>query len=122
MTLADLFPDEDFRFHLRFQRRLPAGFFAATTEHDALIAERRRWRLGEPDVYAGLLPPRERLLEATFQFARSWKGFMHPFLQVKADPVARVRLGRALETMPEAMACYKGIASVRSKIICWLVE
>lgn len=70
LNLADLFPDEDFRFHLRFQRSVPVEFFAATTEHEALIAERRRWLLGEPDVYAALLPPGERLLEEAAQLAR----------------------------------------------------
>jgi hypothetical protein len=41
----------------------------------------------------------------------------HPLAEAQADPVARHRLRRALETMPEAVATYKGIASARLKIL-----
>jgi hypothetical protein len=41
----------------------------------------------------------------------------HPLVEVQADPVARHRLRRALETMPDAMAAYKGIAFARPKIL-----
>jgi len=41
----------------------------------------------------------------------------HPLAKVKTDPIAQVRLRRALETMPEAMAVYKGIATARERIL-----
>lgn len=41
----------------------------------------------------------------------------HPLIEVTTDPVARVGLRRALETMPEAVAAYKGIATVRPKVL-----
>jgi hypothetical protein len=44
----------------------------------------------------------------------------HPLAEVRADPVARARLRRALETMPQAMAVYKGIASARETILVML--
>ncbi len=46
----------------------------------------------------------------------------HLLAEVKADPVARARLRRALETMPEAMAVYKGIASARGVILKMLAD
>lgn len=41
----------------------------------------------------------------------------HPLTEVAADPVARVGLRRAIGTMPEAMAVYKGIAAVRPMML-----
>jgi hypothetical protein len=36
---------------------------------------------------------------------------------IKADPAARQGMIRALQTMPETMATYKGIASARERLI-----
>jgi hypothetical protein len=74
-TLAHIFPEEDFRFHLRFERGEPAEFFAPTPEHEALVAERRQWLRGEPEKYAALLPPGEALLAEVRQLAHGWNGF-----------------------------------------------
>jgi hypothetical protein len=52
-----LFPDEDYRFHLRMERGDPAAFFAPTPLHEQLIAERRGWLRIEPRTYAALLLP-----------------------------------------------------------------
>jgi hypothetical protein len=41
----------------------------------------------------------------------------HPLSAVKADVVAAARLCRALETMPEEMARYKGLAAARTRIV-----
>jgi dimethylamine monooxygenase subunit A len=41
----------------------------------------------------------------------------HSLSEVKSDPVAAARLGRALETMPEEMARYKGLATARARIL-----
>ena len=41
----------------------------------------------------------------------------HPLADVLANAVARLRLVRALETMPEAMAVYKGIGSARAHVL-----
>ena len=73
--LARLFPDDDFKFHLRFERAEPAEFFAPTPDHAALVAERRRWLRSEPEKYAALLPPGEPLLEEALQLAHTWNGF-----------------------------------------------
>ena len=41
----------------------------------------------------------------------------HALNEVKADPVTAAHLCRALETMPEEMARYKGLASARERIL-----
>lgn len=41
----------------------------------------------------------------------------HALADVRADPVARVRLIRALETMPDTVAHYKGITTARDRLL-----
>jgi len=41
----------------------------------------------------------------------------HSLVEVKADSVAATRLCRALETMSEEMARYKGLATARGRIV-----
>lgn len=41
----------------------------------------------------------------------------HSLAEVKADPLASARLCRGLETMPEAVAVYKGIAPARQRLL-----
>jgi len=78
MILADLFPDGDYRFHLRFERGEPAAFFAPTSQHEELVAERQRWLRAEPMTYAALLPQGETLLDEAAELASSWNGFVSP--------------------------------------------
>lgn len=78
MTLAELFPDQDYRFQLRFERGEPADFFAPTASHADLIVDRQHWLRTEPQIYAALLPPGEALLEETIELAGSWNGFVRP--------------------------------------------
>jgi hypothetical protein len=47
---------------------------------------------------------------------------MHPLIEIKQDLQIAPRLRRALETMPEAMAQYKGIADARASLISMLRE
>lgn len=75
MTLAELFRDEDYHFSLRFNRGSPAEFFAPTGNHEALIAERRRWLRTAPATYAELLPEGEAILEEAIDLAAEWNGF-----------------------------------------------
>jgi hypothetical protein len=75
MTLAEIFPDEDYRFTLRFGRGEPAGFFAATSHHATLLAQRWHWLRAEPNTYAALVPEGVPLLEETTELAREWNGF-----------------------------------------------
>ena len=73
MNFAELFPDEDFRFHMAMQRGKAEDFFQHTAGHAALMAERRRWFASEPKVYSAALPQCEPLLDEFIELARSWE-------------------------------------------------
>jgi hypothetical protein len=47
---------------------------------------------------------------------------VHPLVEVRNDPVACAGLRRALQTMPEDMARYKGIARARASIVGMLTD
>lgn len=74
-ALARIFPDEDYRFQMRFERGEPAEFFAVTPDHAAVVAERQRWLRREPGQYAALLPAGEALLAEVLHLAHEWNGF-----------------------------------------------
>ena len=78
MTLAELFPETDYRFQLRFERGEPADFFAASPNRDELISERRHWLHSAPQTYAALLPRGDALLEEAAELAGVWNGFVLP--------------------------------------------
>lgn len=61
-NLADLFPAEDFRFHLTLRRGDLAVFFAPTPQHERLIRERGRWLEASAARYAALSFGAEPLL------------------------------------------------------------
>lgn len=112
MTLAEIFPDEDYRFQMRFGRGEPAEFFGPTARRTALLAERRHWLTSEPQTYAALLPAGEPLLAETIEAAHCWNGFTFPparksplekclalgefweadYLLLKADAAGEIRL------------------------------
>src|SRR6266478_140878 len=87
--MTEVFPDEDYRFHLRFQRGSFAEFFRPTAEGGKLLAERRRWLRTAPQTYAALLPDGIPLLEETIElglaehvlpdeFRSGQSGIQHP--------------------------------------------
>lgn len=78
MTLAELFPDDDYKFQLRFERGEPADFFAPTSQNEKLLVERRHWLRSAPEMYAALLPEGQSLLMEAIEFAQSWNGFLPP--------------------------------------------
>lgn len=120
--LAELFPNEDYRFHMRFGRGQPADFFGPTARREALLAERRRWLATEPQTYAGLLPDGEPLLEETITAAQDWNGFALPpagtspwekhlalgefweadFLLLKTDAAGEIRLSGGCVCFPSS--------------------
>lgn len=67
MTLADLFPSEDYSFHLRFERGNLAQFFGPGPQHEFLLAQRRHWLETDPETYAALLPEGVPLLEEAIE-------------------------------------------------------
>jgi hypothetical protein len=73
MNLLDLFPAEDYRLQMRFERGSVAGFFAPTECHAELISQRRHWLQSAPQTYAALLPGGIPLLEETIKMAGGWQ-------------------------------------------------
>src|SRR2546430_1967175 len=161
--MTELFPDEDYRFNFRFDRGSFAGFFAPTSEHDQILAERQRWLQSAPQTYGALLPEGIPLLEEAIELGLaeqvlpkefpSHRAITPPlhhsillelgatwepdFLFLKPDSADKIillggcvcfpsswslaeKIGRPIETMPEDMAQYKGIAGARAHIISML--
>ena len=73
MDLAALFPDEDYRFHMRMARGTPEEFFAATPGRDRIVAERARWLRTSPGTYAACRAGGAVLLSETIESLRGWK-------------------------------------------------
>lgn len=67
--ITPLFPDEDYRFHIRFDRRDVGAFFQPTSDYSTLIAERRHWLTSAPKTYTDLQPEGIPLLEETIAMA-----------------------------------------------------
>ena len=78
MTLEGLFPDDDYRFQMRFERGEPATFFDRSARSETMLAERRRWLRSDPKTYAAILPPGEAMLDEAVELAREWNGFAPP--------------------------------------------
>lgn len=96
MTLPELFPEEDFRFHLNLGRGTAAGFFAPTAAHAEILAERRHWLATEPATYAAVLPGGGPLIEEAAGVARSWGTVALP--DFAGDALAQcLALGAAIE-------------------------
>ena len=100
MTLAEIFPDADYQFRIRFERHPPGDFFQPTRDHAALLAERQRWLQAEPTRYGALLPEGVPLLDETLAFAAS-QGIPPgdlPLVAASCDPKSRcLALGMAWE-------------------------
>ncbi len=118
-TLAALFPDEPYRFHLGLQRGDPAKFFSAQDPSGAILAERRRWLATDPSRYARLLPGNEARLAEMLQLAKTWGiacpsegdalgnlgGAMEPdWLLLAPDERGEYRLGGGALCFPTAWA------------------
>ena len=100
MSLADLFPEDDFRFHMGVQRG-DGDFFKPTERHAELIAERQRWLRAEPEHYSAFLPEAASLLEGCIEVALAAHAFSkdeHAVVNSCSDSVGRCRcLGEILE-------------------------
>ena len=71
MTLEGLFPDDDYRFQMRFERGEPATFFDRSARSETVLAERRRWLRSDPKTYAAILPPGEAMLDEAVEIGRA---------------------------------------------------
>src|SRR6185436_20457430 len=98
MNLSDLFPDEDYRLQMRFERGNVAEFFAPTERHAELISQRRHWLRTAPQTYAALLPEGDLLLDETVEMARGWLTNTPPNALTDESPWRRcLALGELLE-------------------------
>lgn len=71
-SLADLFPEGDYRFHLALRRGEPREFFAPRDPDARILAERKRW-LGEGgDRYAALQSEGEPIVREFAALAATW--------------------------------------------------
>ena len=59
MSLAELFPDGDYRFHLTLRRTDPREFFATRDGTGRVCVERARWLNADPACYCALRPEGE---------------------------------------------------------------
>lgn len=71
-SLADLFPDEDFRFHLTLRRGEPREFFRRQDLSGRLIEERKQWLAEDLNRYSGLLSGGEAHLTEFIELCRVW--------------------------------------------------
>lgn len=72
MHWPELFPDQDYHFHLRLERGDPARFFGRSAEAEAVLADRRRWLRETPERCLVFLPEAQPVVEETIALARSW--------------------------------------------------
>ena len=72
MSLAELFPDGDYRFHLTLRRAEPRDFFLPRDSSGRILAERTRWLASDPTTYATISPEGEEALREFAALASSW--------------------------------------------------
>ena len=70
MTLAELLPDEDYRFQMRFKKGTVPEFFGPTDRNSEILAERRHWLDENPQQYAAMLPDGAELIRETVELVR----------------------------------------------------
>ena len=98
MSLADLFPAGDYRFHLTLRRGEPRDFFAPRGSRGAVLAERARWLDSAPDQYAAVLPEGEAAVREFAALAATWiPDQENPTLSTRPSLEVLHHLGRTLE-------------------------
>jgi hypothetical protein len=107
MTLAGIFPEDDYKFQLRFERGEPAKFFGASTHHAQLLIQRRHWLHASPDSYAALMPEGVELLEEAAELAQAWNGFT-PESEAESPWEECLELGRFWEPDYLLLKCDAG--------------
>src|SRR5687767_5130918 len=97
MSLAELFPDGDYRFHLRLRRAEPREFFVARDPTGSLLAERKHWLASDPTAYAAVLPEGEAILREFATAAAPWTNAVECVLPETPPTELLHRVGGALE-------------------------
>jgi dimethylamine monooxygenase subunit A len=97
MSLAELFPDGDYRFHLTLRRAEPRDFFAPCDGSGDILAERTRWLASDPAEYATISPEGEGALREFAALAPAWGASFKRDPAVCSATDLLHELGRALE-------------------------
>lgn len=101
-SLANLFPDGDYRFHLTLRRGDPGAFFRPQDLTGRLLAERARWLAAEPGRYAAMQAEGIPLLEEFSSLVAEW-GASIPALSESAPAVDRDDRSSAIHVMGAAL-------------------
>ena len=126
LPLPELFPDEDYRFHLTLRKGNLGGFFGSPKAE--ILAERRLWLQSEPGRYAAVTDEAEPLLDEIDSMAAGWSP------ELAARPPANetlsermIALGRSLE--PDLLFLSRdnqGAFRLRAGVVCfpssWVLE
>jgi dimethylamine monooxygenase subunit A len=72
MSLEELFPDGDFRFHVTLRHVEPSEFYAPCDPSGTILAERKRWLESDAATYAAILPEGEAALREFAALAATW--------------------------------------------------
>ncbi|MDB6170027.1 MAG: hypothetical protein JWM88_2891 [Verrucomicrobia bacterium] len=118
-SLAELFPEGDYRFRLTLRRGESRGFFGRWDSTGTILAERAKWIAESPARYAALLPEGEPLLAETAELAaREWG----------SEPIASVR-DLAMRLEPDVLLLSPdatGVFRLRGGALCfptgWALE
>jgi hypothetical protein len=71
-SLAELFPDGNYEFHLTLRRTQPHAFFTPIDPTGAVLAERAAWLVSDPKRYAVLQPEGYPLVSEFLDLAATW--------------------------------------------------
>jgi dimethylamine monooxygenase subunit A len=115
IPIADLFPPEDYRFHLSLRRGDLKVFFAPSPDAPAILAERREWLSRDPARYAALEPDGAAVLAEWSDLVERWGirgttchdlgGQLEPdFLLLVRDPAGDFRLRGGALVFPTTWA------------------
>lgn len=73
VDLSRIFPKEDYRIKMRFERGCPSRFFKASPHAEEVLAERRHWLTIAPETCTTINPEGIPLLEEVLELAAEWK-------------------------------------------------
>src|SRR5690349_17605473 len=71
MTLAEILPEEDYRFQMRFKKGTVREFYGPSPRNSEILAERQRCLATDSQQYAALLPEGSAVLRETIDLARA---------------------------------------------------
>ena len=93
MSLAYLFPDQNYQFTLKVKRSEPAAFFRPKT--DDILGERRQWLETMPSACLAFLPEAEPVLNEAIAAAAGWgtiPASQAESIQREPSPSVRLRM------------------------------